>query len=97
MINNSKQNDIFKFERERLGKNNNFGRYLYRNIYNNQLIASHESPYNEKKMKNWDNPESFLLLYNQLPLKQRFTLKQKLFSGSDIGLYADALIYYKNK
>lgn len=88
--------NIFKFERERLGKSTKYGLYLYRNIFTGELVASHEYPYNEKTLTKWNNPNCFLLMQPHFKPKQTFTLKKTLFNGSDIGLNTDALFYYKN-
>lgn len=67
--------NIFKFERIRLGSKRTtphgekYGPYLYRNVVNNNLIASWEKPIKESNY---------------------------LYSKSDIGYNADALLYYKN-
>ena len=94
---NSSTTEYFKFERERLGKSTKYGKYLYKNISTGQLIASHDSPYNEKPLSSWDDPKCFMLLHNPQPPAQVFTLKKTIFNGSDIGLYSDALVYYKNE
>jgi hypothetical protein len=45
--------DTYKFERKRLGKimapteNSQYGKYLYRNLRNGVLIASHDPPSNK--------------------------------------------------
>jgi hypothetical protein len=88
--------NIFKFERQRLGKSTKYGLYLYRNTVTGELVASHEYPYNERALTSWDNPNCFLLMQPQFKPQQTFTLKKKLFNGSDIGLQTDALFYYKN-
>jgi hypothetical protein len=92
-----KQPETFKFERKRLGKSTKYGPYLYRNTTTGVLIASHESPFNEKPLTTWDDPKVFMLLHDAKPPTQIFTLKKELFNGSDIGLYSDALVYYKNE
>lgn len=93
---NCTKTDNFTFERERLGKSTKYGKYLYRNISTNELIASYDSPYNEKVISPLNDSTHYMLLYDVQPPKQIFTLKKQIFSGSDIGLYADASIYYKN-
>ena len=68
-------NDLYKYERKRLGhlivsqSGEKYGPYLYRNLRNNVLIAS------------WDKPVD----------------NRETYSSSDIGLNADALVYYKNE
>ncbi len=81
--------DLYKYERQRLGhlivsqSGEKYGPYLYRNLRNNVLVASWDKPSESRKAVSVGSLGTFE--------------NRETYSSSDIGLNADALVYYKNE
>lgn len=70
--------DKFTFEYiSNIDTSGKYGKYIYRNIYTNKLLASHESPFSETSIT--------------VHSPQKLTVRQQFFTPDEVGLSTDAI------